>query len=482
MKQRIKQNISVAFKYSCVVLLLELFSCKKLVEVDAPVTNITGSTVYSSDATAVAVLTGIYSQISANYYYTTGFNSLSMLAGLSADELTLWNGVTNTMLISYYTNTLSVLKGGSELWPICYNYIYICNTAIQGLQSATQLTPSIKQQLLGEAEFLRAYFYFYLVNLYGDVPLVLGTDYKQNSIVSRTPSTMVYSQMVTDLKAAQMLLDSVYIDGSIANQTQERTRPTKWAAAALLAKVYLNEQDWNNAQAQSSIVINNTSLYSLTDLNSVFLANSSEAIWQLQPVDADVSNTQEGALFILPSTGPSTGTPSNPVYLSSAVLDAFEPTDLRRVNWVDSVIVSPDTFYFPYKYKVNTLFAPVTEYEMMLRLGEQFLIRAEAEAQLNDLGDATTDVNIIRSRAGLSPVSNLSQEGMLAAIAHERQVELFTEWGARWIDLKRTNAVDAVMTPAAKEKGSIWISSQQLYPIPLNDVQRDPNLVQNAGY
>jgi hypothetical protein len=469
-------------RYSCFVLLINITSCKKLVDIKPPVTNVTGSTVYASDATAAAVMTGIYSQISANYYYTIGVNSLSMRAGLSADELTLWNGVTDPVLASYYTNTLSVHKGGWELWPIYYNYIYICNAAIQGLTASTQVSTSVKQQLLGEAKFVRAFCYFHLVNLYGDVPLVLGTDYKQNALVSRTPEISVYAQMVTDLKDAQNLLDSVYLDGSIARQTSERTRPTKWVATALLARVFLYQKNWKDAQMQAASVINNSNLYALTDLNSVFLANSTEAIWQLQPVDADVSNTQEGALFVLPDSGPNAGVPGNPVYLSNSLLNSFEPNDQRRTEWVDSVIVASDTFYFPYKYKINALFAPVTEYEMMFRLSEQYLIKAEAEAQLNDLTDAAFDLNAIRVRAGLPQVSSLSQSDMLTTIAHERQVELFTEWGARWMDLKRTGAIENVMSVAIKQKGGTWNSYQQLYPIPLTDVQEDPNLKQNDGY
>jgi hypothetical protein len=141
------------------------------------------------------------------------------------------------------------------------------------------------------------------------------------------------------------------------------------------------------------------------------------------------------------------------------------------------------TYYYPYKYKVNTPGAPVTEYEMVLRLGEQYLIRAEAEANNSDTNDAVNDLNVIRKRAGLANYAGATDKSsLLTAILHERQVELFSEWGHRWLDLKRTSVVDVVMPIATPQKGGTWQSSKQLYPLPQADLQDDPNLVQNPGY
>jgi hypothetical protein len=121
---------------------------------------------------------------------------------------------------------------------------------------------------------------------------------------------------------------------------------------------------------------------------------------------------------------------------------------------------------------------------MLLRLAEQYLIRAEARAQLNNVNGAQSDLNTIRSRAGLSIIMPNDKNTLLDAILHERKVELFTELGHRWFDLKRTGHVDAVMSIEAPKKinGMGWKSYQQLYPLPLTDLQRDQNLVQNPGY
>lgn len=479
-----------------IVLLTLLYgnSCKKLIDIDPPPTSINQENVYKSDATAISALTGIYATmsnggISAGY---TGAGSISVLAGLSADELTLYSGVNDNAKIAFYKNSLvsnSTQSYGHELWvgaggPGIYSSIFRCNAAIEGLSGSTTLTPSVKQQLLGEAKFMRAFFYFYLVNLYGDAPLVLSTDPNVNATLARTPKQQVYQQMIIDLKEAQELLSPVYLNGSLTTGSGagERVRPTKWAAAALLARVYLYTEDYVNAEAHATTLINQTSLFSLPSLNNAFLKNSTEAIWQLQPVRTG-RNTEDAFLFIIPATGP-TPTLVNPVYLSPSLLNSFEANDQRKVNgnWINSVTVFGITYYFPYKYKETTTSGLVTEYLMMFRLAEQYLIRAEARAQLNNIPGAQADLNAIRTRAGLGNTIANDKSSLLAAILKERQVELFTEFGHRWLDLKRTNTINTVMAIAAPQKGTTWNPNWQLYPLPFTDIQRNPNLVQNPGY
>ncbi len=125
-------------------------------------------------------------------------------------------------------------------------------------------------------------------------------------------------------------------------------------------------------------------------------------------------------------------------YLTDQLLAAFEEGDHRRTVWVDSVMTDR-LFYFPFKYTVNLgeLGIDVLQHYMVLRLAEQYLIRAEARAQQNNTEAAISDINTIRTRAGLPGLENtLTQDEVLAAVAHERQIELFSEWGHRWFDLK----------------------------------------------
>jgi starch-binding outer membrane protein, SusD/RagB family len=118
---------------------------------------------------------------------------------------------------------------------------------------------------------------------------------------------------------------------------------------------------------------------------------------------------------------------------------------------------------------------------MVLRLAEQYLIRAEANLKLGDLAGAASDINTIRSRAGLGNTPASTETDLLHAIAQERRIELFTEWGHRWLDLRRYGIVDAVLGPL---KGASWNTTDQLYPIPLTQIQNDPAMshAQNPGY
>jgi hypothetical protein len=483
-----------------VLFFLVAASCKKFVSITPPSVNVNAESVFTTDVTAIAALTGQITNISRGTpgpNFAQGNQAISLIAGLSADEFSLYGGA-NVDLTGIYKNDLKVgvnngLVGG--LWNTIYNHIYNSNAAIEGLNGSTVLTSSVKKQLLGEAKFLRAFLYFYLVNLYGDAPLVLTADYSATVRLSRAPKDSVYRQIVRDLTEAENLLSPTYLNANLQDYagTSERVRPTKWAAAALLARVYLYTGDWVNAETQASLVINN-SLFSLLALNNVFLKNSREAIWQLQPINPG-RNTEDARTYIVPSSGFNT---TSPVRLSNFLLNSFEAGDQRKVidNWIKTVTISGTTYYYPYKYKAgnNSLITTATgtanmsEYLMVLRLGEQYLIRAEARAKQNKLANAIADLDNIRNRAGLPLIAttnpSISQAALLDNIFHERQIELFSEWGNRWFDLKRSSSLDAVMTIAtpAKANGAAWQSYQQLYPLPLYDLQTGINLKQNTGY
>jgi hypothetical protein len=324
--------------------------------------------------------------------------------------------------------------------------------------------------------------YFYLVNYYGDVPLVLTTDFQINAHIARTPKSAVYDQMIKDLTDAEAGLTDNYLGPDLATVTNERVRPNKAAAEALLARVYLYLGNWQKAEDLATQVINNSNYSLLADLDAVFLKNSPEAIWQIQPETStfDYSpNTLDG-IFIIPY---SDEIPA--VSVSDQLLGAFEAGDLRREHWITTVFSGADSFNIPFKYKAGPEEPDQLEYTMVLRLAEQYLIRAEARAHLGKVtgaGSAEEDVNAIRTRAGLAPTTATTQPQMLDAIAQERRVELFAEWGHRWLDLKRNNTIDQVMSVVTPTKGGVWESYKALFPIPTNDLLLNRKLNQNPGY
>jgi len=459
---------------------LAVLSCKKLVEVEPPQTTINGENVFENDKTATAAIQTIYIKMSREGLRTgSALNGmLSYYAGLSADEFGLL-GTASAEELGYYRNR--VIPGQVEAaWGESYANIFLLNSAVEGLQRSENTTPVIRQNLLGASYFLRAFHYFYLVNLYGPVPLVLSTDYSQNRLAPRAAVEDVYKQIIEDLKQADNLLPGTYVNDDAVTSTDERTIPIKWAAKALLARVYLYHKDYAEAERYSGEVIANTNLYGLELLKDVFIKNSREAIWQLQPVN-NGWNTEDARLFVIPENGLNS---DNPVYLNQRLVAAFETTDQRKIQWIGAFKDqnTGDLYYYPAKYRLSAQGADVNEYEMVLRLGEQFLIRAEARAHLG-LGSAIDDLDAIRLRAGLDGYKGATgKDAVLQAIYEQRRLELFSEWGHRWLDLKRTETVNTVMSQAAVEKGGAWNADMQFYPLPPRELKFNPNLTQNAGY
>jgi hypothetical protein len=148
---------------------------------------------------------------------------------------------------------------------------------------------------------------------------------------------------------------------------------------------------------------------------------------------------------------------------------------------VSTIVNGGITYYFPFKYKVQSG-SQVTEYSMVLRMAEQYLIRAEARARLNKISLAQDDINMLRIRAALPNIIIADQQGLLKSLWHEKQIELFSEWGHRWLDLKRTGEIDSVMKIVCPQKQADWKSFQQLYPLPQTERDNDVNLTQNPGY
>ncbi|MCO5950989.1 RagB/SusD family nutrient uptake outer membrane protein [Mucilaginibacter flavidus] len=458
------KNIKLFYILLCTGLLFltSLISCKKFVDIGAPQTQAESTKVFSSDATATSAVVGLYYQMTANNL-TFLNGAVTIYTGLSGDELSNVNP--NSDYDAFKTNAIPSNNStiNSKFWSNAYKYIYQANTVLEGLQNSATITDTVKNQLRGEMLFSRALNYFYLVNLFGDVPLISSTDYTINGSIPRTSTAKVDQQIIADLTEAKQLLTKNY-------STSTNVRPNQMAAAALLARVYLYQKDWVNAEAQATALIN-SGAYSLeNDLNKVFNNSSVETIFQLA---RPTSNTAEGSVFIPGSTF------NKPTFIvTNALLNSFENGDKRKIAWLKSNTISGTSYYYPYKYKIRNS-TTVTEYYVVLRLAEIYLIRAEARAEQQKLNEALSDLNLIRNRAGLPNTNVTVQTDVLDAIMHERQVELFAEWGHRWLDLKRTGQANNVLSAF---KGANWQPADALYPVPLSQIQLNPFLTQNNGY
>lgn len=440
-----------------------LMSCKKFVDIGISNTRITAEAVFNSDMTATAAALGMYETMQRSFSFAASGapSSISVLSGLLADE---FNNYTQANTLFAQNNLNASDAKVQTVWSTAYNTIYAANAVIEGIGASKSISVPIASQLTGEAKFVRAFCHFYLVNLYGNIPLITTTDYRINAIAQQIGAIEVYQQIIKDLEDARQLLDDGYV-------SDYKARPNKLAATALLARVYLYLKDWAKAEQFSTLLIDHPSLELESNLDDVFLPESQESIWQMASTSPTSVTTWEGYYYVIEST---------PGFqaISNHLLNAFEANDSRRNNWIGSFTSGSNTWYFPYKYKVGTGSSPLKEYSVVLRLAELYLIRAEARAHLNNIVGAQEDLNKIRNRADLPNTISSDQSTLLIAIEHERQVELFSEWGHRWLDLKRNNRADEVLGLIKAD----WQSTDVLFPIPQTDLNNNPYLVQNPGY
>ncbi len=391
-----------------------------------------------------------------------------------ADELHVFSGD----ISPYELNTIpSNDPGVSKFWNAAYSVIYQANACIEGLEKSKTLKTSVQKGLLSEARTLRAFYYFYLISYFGDVPLISSTDWKIEAKKAREKTDKIYDFISEDLLFG---FDNGYTDYSISNG--ERAKVNKWVAAALLSRVSLYRKKWADAEKYAATVAKNEALFSLeADLDNVFKRNSSEVVFSLaQDVRrAPFNLTNEGRQFVVYNV--SQGGIID-YYLDSTLIQEFEPGDKRKEKWLGSIERNGKRWYFPYKYKMGreqqVPREDATEHIVLFRLSELYMILAEASLRLGKVSDGYSYLNRIRQRAELGPKSNSDATQLFNDIVQERRIEFFVEYGHRWLDLIRWDLADKII-PALKPS---WKSSAQLLPIPFDEIRRNPSLSQNPGY
>ncbi|MBS1563301.1 MAG: RagB/SusD family nutrient uptake outer membrane protein, partial [Bacteroidetes bacterium] len=326
------------------------------------------------------------------------------------------------------------------------------------------VSDSTAKLLKGESRFLRAFCYFQLVNLYNTPPLVNTTEVSISAYAPNSTRADLYAFIISDLKEAYNLLTPTY-------PAADRVRANKSAVSALLANAYLFTKDWVNAETEATRQITNTAYSLPADLSTVFIKSSTETIWQLWS-SLGYNNTQ-GANYIPGST-------SSVLYtLRPGLLNAFETGDARKTAWVKQGTGASASLYYPYKYKQRSTPATnATEYVVQFRLAEQYLIRAEARAWQNNIPGGLADLNVIRTRAGLTNATATTRDELLSKIEQERRIELMTESSHRWYDLNRTGRTSYWLAP----QKPTWMARDTSLPYTTNLLLANPNLHQNKGY
>lgn len=448
------------------IYLFLLSGCEDYLEVNDPFGQIPPTKVFDEEATANSAVTTLYAKLRDEVLVTGTSSGLGVLMGLHADELDLY-GLPGQPIETFYNHQIISSNGiVKSIWNSSYNLIYMSNSILEGLDASQSLTDEVKRQLRGEALFVRALTHFYLVNLYGDIPYVTTTNFEANSKVSRLQVNLIYENILTDLNKAKTLLGDNYV-------SNERIRANRWVVSALLARVYLYNHQWEEAEVESNSIINNTSLFNLeANVEKEFLKESRSAILQLKTKNA-------GNITAEASTLKFSSWPPPFVALNKNMVETMEDSDLRRNHWIAIVTDGTRKWYYSNKYKQQTNTGISLEYSIVFRLAEQYLIRAEARAMLNNITGSLQDINTIRRRAGLNDITAISTEELIKMILKERRFELFMEHGHRWFDVKRLGYAGEILAPYK----SGWNSSKIILPIPESELLMNPNLnPQNEGY
>lgn len=444
-----------SFKYILPALsTLLLVSCKKFLEVQ-PVDSVSDGQTIVDKTSAETATRGLYRALSADGYYGVTFQSIGYLSGDNVQ----WTGSQSIVQQFISHNVRADNANVASAWSAIYATINRANHIIAKVPNVTDplLTDALKNQLTGEAYFVRALAYFDLVRTWGGVQLALTPTNSANDKngIKRSSVADTYAQVLSDLTAAEPLLPA----------TTNRYRATQKTVWALRARYHLYQSEWALAESYATKLIGDGTNYNLVKPYSAFFANN-------------VVATPESIFELSYSTTYTNGhrnqwqPPANNGTRQWAPSDAF----LTLVN--DATIggnrsalvakTAQGLWYGNMYYR-----SPATDPAYVLRIAEQYLIRAEARAQLKDLTGALADLNAVRSRAGLAASSAVTQDEILLAIENERRLEFPFE-PHRWFDLVRTNRAAVVLGVTDKNK--------YVLPIPATEVLIDGSLEQNFNY
>lgn len=436
--------------------LVTLASCKKFLEVQ-PKDSVSDSQTIVDRASAETAVRGIYRALSADNYYGVNFVSVGYLSG---DNIQ-WTGSQSIVQQFIDHNVKADNATVSGIWLAIYTTINRANYVIAKLPGVTDatLTTAERNQLLGEAYFIRALCYFDLARTWGGVqivttPTISATD--KNGI-KRSTLEQTYAQILSDLNTAEPLLP--------LPTTQNPVRANKETVYALKARYYLYQKDWTNAENYATLVLGDTQNYSLLKPYSAWFANNvvgtKESVFELS-YSATYTNGHRGQWQPPANSGTRQWAPN-----STFLALVNDPT----IGGNRSALVaktSAGLWYGNLYYR-----SPATDPAYIIRIAEEYLIRSEARAQLNKLDDARVDLNAVRDRAGLTATTAVSQADVLLAIENERRIEFALE-GHRWFDLVRTGRAAAVL--------GVTDTKKNILPIPVDQLNVDPALTQNPGY
>ncbi len=488
---------------AAVVLLM--FGCQKDFLDLKPNNTITDENFYQTEADAVNATNAVYSPAQGLYNGAAwqmldimsdnsdkgggGANDGAEVYELDNFTLTSFNPMVNT----YYTQ--------------CYQGIQRANIVLAKVPGISGMNEDIRKRCLGEARFLRGWYYYMLVRVFGDVPLyTVPITLAESYNIGRTSKTVVYDTIIGDFTQAAKLLPTSRYFGDNAG------RVNKWAALGMQASAYLTMGDKAKA-AEKALEVINSGVYRLNsyygDNFNVDKENGPESLFEIQYRNGgqqwnfygqgNVINCFFGprAQNIVQSSGYGFNVPTNEFVSNYERDGSGRIIDTMRRNvtlWAPGdkfgSYTQPSSLEgSPSGYNVRKYFVPATNTNAdaggwscainvpVLRYAEVLLIAAEALGS----GAGERYANDVRSRARLGPMpGGLSASDYLEAIYRERRIELAFECN-RWFDLLR-HPDPTYMVRKMQATGRNAQEKHKLMPLPQTERDKNPNLSQNPGY
>jgi starch-binding outer membrane protein, SusD/RagB family len=480
-----KQESMKSSFYLLIIACLSLASCQGILDKDPLGTLDAGSFFKTSDDAVQAINAAyeplLFNNANNNFYWAFGeVTSDEAIAGGDGSRA----GIIELDFLTHTPRTSEF----NDFWKLQYDGINQCNTVLEKVPEI-DMDEALKNRILGEAYFLRAYYYFLLTQVYGDVPLMLKITPPDELKIPKTPKPEIYQQIISDCDQAAVWLPAQFTGGDVG-------RATAGAAYALAAKTFIYEKNWSAALEYVSKV-KGLGVYALVpdylDNFTKETQNNTESVWEIQHANLELgvgnflnqwwrSKKVDGYGF---------------AEVTQEFVDAFEPDDPRRKFTV--AMNNEDYFGFIYKPSYSSTHYSVKKYLQVdstvsqpadgdinytaIRYAEVLLWEAEALTELDRVQEAQAPLEQVRARAraqagdpatALPMITTTDKQEMTDAVRHERQVELGFEMH-RFFDLVRWGI-------AADKLLDFQAGKHEVFPIPQTEIDLNPALLQNAGY
>lgn len=481
-------------KYIFVFLISAIsFSCDDFLDL-GPDNRINTQSFYKSQKDFEVALVGAYSTLQGLH----GSN-LHLFAEMATDnaEIQLPNPTSNELQLDEVNFTPSNTYANSY-WSSCYSLITKCNTVLARIEGFSDINETVKKTIQGECLFLRAYGYFYLVRMFGEVTIVTKEFTSPNQVsaydMGRRPVTEVYQLIFDDLSKAATLLSPTV--------PANRGKVSIGAVNMLLAKVYLTQKEYAKAATELEKVMtlkkgDGAAAYKLEpDYKKLFSSgndDNDETIFEIEFASGNLGEGNNYAHHFYPLLQGMAVFKGNLLaggrcVPTKSLMEAYEEGDKRKESSVgDQVLMSNGS------YTTSTFCKKFIDYNVTIlsdggvnfteyRYADVLLMYAEALNEL-DRADAETYLNEVRARAGLEGMTRTNKNEFRLLIEKERRVEFAYECH-RWFDLVRTGRLKEVMNAHFASKGLGFSVEDHEWILPVPQTQRDidSNLSQNTGY